>query len=580
MSAVWKRNKRALIIALLLSIAGCLILLRPYFREGPENSAAQQLPPGADRRIESGYMAHDSIYRLYEKYINTGNMQLYSGNADSAIAAYRKAVGMATEYRTAGRLFDASVLLAGAYNASDAYDSSLLLINALLAGNHEMTASRRLSLNVLLLGAYSGKRNMEKAAEYYELVSAGISGAPENVVAGNAYIEMIKYNLMQRNFAAARALSIRAEGILTKHKLYDCVKEIYGLRFRADTAEHRLEAAYLSFDKYREMADSLALMHKEKNVAAMERQFNEGLGLQDKLNEQQMQILLAREKLQEAALRQSRTHSYILIGGAVVTAVFLIISLIIYRLKRRHAILLQQQKLETDQQHISLRKMVDGQIGLIREKEWLVKEVHHRVESNLQLIVSLLSFQSRYLIDEAAVSAIKDSQNRIRAMSFIHQRLYQSESLQHVNIQEYVRELTDYLKHALELSQPVQFSVDVVPVDMDIAQAVPLGLILNEAITNAIKYAFVKQMDGIIVIKLEKGEGAGYRLRIKDNGVGMPADFDWKKSKSLGFTLIQTMAEQIGAAFSVNGANGVEIVLSFTLRETKLHEQTTVKPYA
>jgi two-component sensor histidine kinase len=167
-------------------------------------------------------------------------------------------------------------------------------------------------------------------------------------------------------------------------------------------------------------------------------------------------------------------------------------------------------------------------------------------------------------------------------MSFIHQRLYLDGSMQTVNIAIYVRELVAYLRSALDTATCAQFDSRVPDMELDVAQAVPIGLILNEAVTNAMKYAFPGRDDGLITITLKPGEDGSHLLSIKDNGVGLPPGSDPGKSKTLGFTLIQTMAEQIGASFTVRSEGGLELLFSFTIRALTAEDEpyTTEESYA
>lgn len=356
----------------------------------------------------------------------------------------------------------------------------------------------------------------------------------------------------------------------------------YQLAFEADMQEGRLQNAILSHRKFRNISDSLALMNIERNVANREAQFDVELALQEDYNKQQMEFLKTKEKIQESELKQTKIRSYVLLAGSIIMIILLMIGLLAFRLKQKNNSLLEKQKKAMAQQNQSLKRLVDQQMDLISEKEWLVKEVHHRVKNNLQIIVRLLNIQSDSLKDESAISAIKDSQNRVLAMSFVHQRLFEVGSARQIDLSTYVHELVNYLKEALAPVNPIQFELNFAPLHIGIAQAVPIGLILNEAITNAIKYAFPDGKSGNISIDLREQQDGSYLLRIKDNGAGMPASFDWYKSKSLGFTLMQTMAEQIAARFTVNSFDGVELNIQFIPRQesSQDHEQISVEYYA
>jgi two-component sensor histidine kinase len=356
----------------------------------------------------------------------------------------------------------------------------------------------------------------------------------------------------------------------------------YKLAFEADMQEGKLKDAIHSFRKFRNISDSLAQMNSERNVANREAQFDVELALQEDYNKQQMEFLQTKEKIQESELKQTKIRSYVLLAGSIIMVILLTIGLLAFRLKQKNNSLLEKQKEAMAHQNQSLKRLVDQQVDLISEKEWLVKEVHHRVKNNLQIIVKLLNIQSECLKDESAISAIRDSQNRVLAMSFVHQRLYEVGAERQIELSTYVHELVNYLKDALAPVNPIQFELNFAPLHIGIAQAVPIGLILNEAITNAIKYAFPDGRPGLIIIDGKEQQDNTYLLRIKDNGIGMPASFDWNKSKSLGFTLMQTMAEQIAARFIVNRFEGVELTIQFIPRPESPpdQEQISLEYYA
>ena len=149
--------------------------------------------------------------------------------------------------------------------------------------------------------------------------------------------------------------------------------------------------------------------------------------------------------------------------------------------------------------------------------------------------MSLLNSQSAYIDNEPALTAIHDSQHRVHAMSLIHQKLYNSENLSAIDMSLYMRELASYLADSFNTGQRVRFEYDIGPLQMDVGQAIPLGLILNEAITNSIKYAFPNDREGVIKITLSNSSESQYLLEIADNGIGIPAHLKNKKSRFIGY---------------------------------------------
>jgi len=227
-----------------------------------------------------------------------------------------------------------------------------------------------------------------------------------------------------------------------------------------------------------------------------------------------------------------------------------------YRLKLRTNRKLELQQEAIAEQNISLRH-------LVKEKEWLVKEIHHRVKNNFQTVMGLLGTQSGYLQNEIAINAIRDSQQRIHAMSLIHQKLYQTENLSGVSMPDYVHELVDFLKDSHPMDKCIRFDLRIEPILLDIAHCIPLGLILNEAITNSFKYAFSTREDGMITITFRRKTGDHLLLTIKDNGRGFPPDLDPVKPTSMGMNLMRGLSQEIGAKFSMTSNDGVQISVEF-----------------
>jgi len=189
--------------------------------------------------------------------------------------------------------------------------------------------------------------------------------------------------------------------------------------------------------------------------------------------------------------------------------------------------------------------------------------------------MSLLKMQSAYINNESALEAMRNSQRRMYAMSLIHQKLYQSDEMTHINIKDYICELINYLKDSYSEKKKgsysdrnrISFELDIESVDFDVAQAIPLGLIINEAVTNSIKYAFPENKNGTIAIQLKLiPDDDHYLLSINDNGVGLPDSFDSKSTNSLGMNLMRGLCDQLQGEFSLERHFGTG--LKFTFKRT------------
>jgi PAS domain S-box-containing protein len=200
---------------------------------------------------------------------------------------------------------------------------------------------------------------------------------------------------------------------------------------------------------------------------------------------------------------------------------------------------------------------------LLDEKETLLKEIHHRVKNNLQVVSSLLRMQWLRLSDQAAVEALKDSQARVLSMALIHDRLYGSHRMNEINFGEYTRALVTELFQSYARSHKVTSSVNVAPVILNIDQAIPCGLILNELVTNGLKYAYPAEVAGELRVELFETAENRVILIVSDSGSGLPEDFDWRLSPSLGLPIVNLLSKQINGTFTVKGQPGATFVVEF-----------------
>ena len=199
-----------------------------------------------------------------------------------------------------------------------------------------------------------------------------------------------------------------------------------------------------------------------------------------------------------------------------------------------------------------------------REKEILLKEIHHRVKNNLQTISSLLSLQSHNIADPGVKNAVKESQDRVKSMALIHQMLYQQERTSMIDFAKYLNQLTDSIRSSY-CGPGMNFSCTVKcdAVEIDIDTAIPLGLIANELIVNACKYAFHPSGNGELLVSLSRDISNKLMFRVKDNGKGMPADFRIDKTDTLGLKLVSLLVRQLKGDIRYNNHKGTEFIITF-----------------
>jgi len=205
------------------------------------------------------------------------------------------------------------------------------------------------------------------------------------------------------------------------------------------------------------------------------------------------------------------------------------------------------------------RDLVDA----LGEKEALLKEIHHRVKNNLQVISSMINLQARRISDVVLKNAFDESQQRIQTIALVHERLYQSRDLSNIGFDDYLRSLVDNVMYGQNAAERgVIAALDIAPISLPIQIAIPCGLIVNELVTNALKHAFPAGKSGTIEVAM-RATGRDIELSVRDDGRGMPTEIDPAKAKTLGLDLIYTFAEQLGADVAVRRGGGTAFTLQF-----------------
>ncbi len=328
------------------------------------------------------------------------------------------------------------------------------------------------------------------------------------------------------------------------------LKDIHLLLFKADSALDNYTAAISHLQSFQRLNDSI--FNAQRN-----RQFEE-LQIQYETSQKEKDILALRD--QAAAQTKEINQAAQLRRFTYATILLLLLLLILgynrYRIKQHNSRRMAAKQKEITEKNDSLRQ-------LVKEKEWLVREIHHRVKNNLQIIMSLLSAQSDYLENETALKAISESRQRMQAISLIHQKLYLPGNPETVEMQVYIRELVSYLKEGFAHIERIWFDLRIAPVRLKASQAVAVGLILNEAVTNSMKYAFPDNKKGSITVTLEYADAGYLLLTISDTGQGLPVNIDFGQSNSLGIRLIETFSKQLEGRLTVDKTNGLSIRLIF-----------------
>jgi len=199
----------------------------------------------------------------------------------------------------------------------------------------------------------------------------------------------------------------------------------------------------------------------------------------------------------------------------------------------------------------------------LREKDVVIKEVHHRVKNNMQVINGFLLLQSQYLTDPESVKMMEEAQQRVKTMALVHERLYQSKSLEFIDASDYINSLVTDLLNSSLLETQIETKIDVAHININLDMAIPCGLIINELVTNSLKHAFKGRPTGLISVSMHLGTDHRFNLTVQDDGVGLPADYTSRSATTLGTQLVRVLVGQLGGEMIVTGKTGAVFAMRF-----------------
>ena len=345
--------------------------------------------------------------------------------------------------------------------------------------------------------------------------------------------------VQKNNFDAAIASYLNGLTLARSNNRLEPMEVFYRKLARCFYNQNNYKLAYTYFDSSKALGDTLLNEENSRQVNEMSAVYEtaEKETQINKLNAENA-ISLNEEK------RRRRERNYFMLS----TILFLGLALGAYKAftnnKKKKELLNTQNKI--------IEKSLS-------EKEILLREIHHRVKNNLQIVSSLLSLQSNYIKDEQALDAVKDSRNRVQSMSLIHQNLYQEENLMGVDVKDYISKLADNLFQSYNI-QPnkIKLVKEIEATNLDVDVVVPIGLILNELLTNCLKYAFKSREEGAIKVILREQDDV-LHLSVYDNGVGLPQGFNSETKKSFGHKMILTFLQKLKGEMKIYSEDGTKV---------------------
>lgn len=335
------------------------------------------------------------------------------------------------------------------------------------------------------------------------------------------------------------------DSIVTKQKLVKSTTVNYNrLRANLYLRDSAPDSASIFFKRYVKLKDSLDYSSRKKQLLSLLVQFD--------LNNQKETIERQRLNLEKNKTEiLEREKAIYLSVSALILCFICVIGLVVAYLKS-----LKNKRLIENQKQIIENSLI--------EKDSLLKEIHHRVKNNLQVVSSLLSIQTKNTRSKSAINALEEGKSRVKAMALIHQKLYQNEDLSVIKMQEYIESLSASIQSVYKKKGfKINMHIDAQSADLDVDRAIPIGLILNELISNSFKYGFEGEKTGNIYIQL-KEENGHLLFDYKDDGIGLPEGFDVESSGSMGLNLIRRLANQLRSILNVdNDLDGVHFWFIF-----------------
>jgi two-component system, sensor histidine kinase PdtaS len=380
---------------------------------------------------------------------------------------------------------------------------------------------------------------------YYSLKANNLLSASNsyNLIA-ECYLELKQYDLARKYIDSCKPLIAEIEELAPT--LSNILVEAKYYKYTGN-----LNKAAEYYDKYIHIKDSITKADNENKLLNQQVSFE---------MYQKESLLIEKEKIiQKNQLineQQKTQRSYLILGMVILFFVILLLVINTQMNKRRHS------ELNIKNKHILQQK--NAIENVLKEKEFLIKEIHHRVKNNLQIISSMLNLQAENIDDAAAKEVLQESRLRINSMALIHQLLYTKNNMLNVMISDYLSTLLSQIEKSYSnVSRKIITELQCDNVNIDLDTAIPLGLIVNELVTNSYKHAFNTKDSGTIVVSFHFNEaGKTYNLKVRDNGSGF--DHDNKKHHSLGMELIHMLAEQLNGKMVFKNENGTVAEITIT----------------
>lgn len=492
--------------------------------------------------IESAQATHDTASLDYF-YANVAGIYNELHQPQQALSYYQRALHYARQAQSPVAVVSAAGAISRILLSQHQPQQALRFLQATAGSSQAVspdTYARYLIECYVALGRYAAaERSLGPLLAW--AAQPGISDMEQmhaHQVAGRFYLAAKRYGEARPHLQQALHLSQSAGFLLQLASLHQ-------LLFLTDSAQGRFPAAIAHYQQYKRLNDSVFNAARTQQVASLQIQYD------TRQKEQNIALLTKQSLLQQAHLHQREQQRNALLVGAGLLLLLLGLGYNRYRLKQRSNRLLRAQQAEIAQRSQDQARLLAEQRELLTEKEWMLREIHHRVKNNLQVIGSLLHTQADYSAEPATLAALEQSQHRVQAMALLHQHLYQADRVGWVPLPAYVQELAAHLLDAFDAAGRVRLHLDLAPLALPVATATPLGLALNELLINTLKHAFGPGQAGTLTLTGQLPTPDTYLLSLADDGRGLPPDFDPSHTHTLGLTLVAGLSRQLDGEFTL-----------------------------
>lgn len=509
---------------------------------------------GIQGDIPSAISHHAESIEIFERiesptylawaYNDLGALYYQQYDYDQALSYFLKAMNLRKEVQNPAELAKSKINIALIFNKTEQHDSALFYLQSSLQPFIDEPDPLMESIVYLNLGSTFVYLSLFDSAEFFynktEVIQKRIEDQEGLGILYRKFGEL--YSQKNEPIKALEYYDLSLSNVLkrgdmgriieTKQAQYLLYEKIGDYQ-----SAYRIQSDYLTF------RDSLINI-KNKEII---NEYNAKYETEQKVRT--IAELELEQKNAALALANSQNQRNVFISGFIILIIFIGFLYHRYTTKKKNSELLTQKNSEIT--------------SALEDREILLKEIHHRVKNNLQVISSLLNLQAGSLNDDAAKDAVREGQTRVKSMALIHQKLYSADDVRGVDIQDYLENLSTELFHAFGIDEDkVNWTIDAAGLKMDIDTVIPLGLIINELITNSIKYAFQDVEHGLLNISL-KENGATMNVTVKDNGVGMDEDA-MKASNSFGWKMIKSLSRKLKAEINVKNEQGTTVYLTLS----------------